>query len=268
MRGYFPLYVEFFKIRLQAIGDHRGGFLWTTFAKAASYTAQFAMVWVMIAAFKAIGTWSPYEVMLLFGLNGTAYALAGSFFYHTCTYLGQHVRSGTFDEVLTKPVNPFVYMSAKNFSIGYFGTFLSSLGIQVFCFVKLGIRFSVLKGAFLAVTILSGGMITAALFLLASIPTFWLVQGSGLKDLLFGDMRTLSEYPITIFGKAIQVALTFVLPYAFVNFYPARYFLGKSDLSVFHPWFQFLSPAVAVVLFAAAYGFWNLGIRHYKGTGS
>lgn len=266
--GHFALYFEFFKIRLQEIGDHRGGYLWTTFAKAANYTAQFAMVWVMINAFKTMGSWSPHEVMLLFGLNSAAYAIAGTFFYHTCTYLGNHIREGTFDEVLTKPVNSFVYVSAKHFSAGYTGTFLSGVGIMVYSFVKLGIGFTLLKVLLLPVAILSAGLIMSAMFLIASIPVFWLVQGDGLRGLLFGDMRMLSEYPISIFGKTIQVLLTFVLPYGFINFYPAQYFLGKSDFSVFHPVFQFLSPLVAVVLFAAAYGFWNLAIDHYQSTGS
>jgi ABC-2 type transport system permease protein len=262
------LYVDFFRIRLQSIGDHRAGFLWTTFAKAASYTAQFAMVWVMIGAFKTMGSWSPYEVMLLFGLNSAAYAIAGTFFYHTCTYLPNHIRDGTFDEVLTKPVNSFVFVSAKHFSTGYFGTFLSSVAIMVFCFVKLGIRFTVWKALLLPLAIVSGGAIMAALFLIASIPVFWLVQGDGLRDLLFGDMRMLSEYPISIFGKAVQVILTLVLPYAFISFYPAQFFLAKNDFTIFHPVLQFLSPVVAAILFAAAYAFWNFGIDHYKSTGS
>ncbi len=108
----------------------------------------------------------------------------------------------------------------------------------------------------------------AALFLIASIPVFWLVQGEGLRGILFGDMRSLSEYPMSIYGKSIQVVLTVVLPYAFVSFYPAQYFLGKNDVSIFHPALQFLSPLVAAVLFAAAYAFWGLGIAHYKSTGS
>ncbi len=82
--------------------------------------------------------------MLLFGLNSAAYAIAGTFFYHACTCLPNHIRDGTFDEVLTKPVNCFVYLSAKHFSIGYFGTFLSSVGIMVFCFLKLGTPFTLL----------------------------------------------------------------------------------------------------------------------------
>ncbi len=266
--GYASLYLEFFKIQVQRIGEWRAGFLWTTFAKAASYTAQFAMIWVMINAFRTIGTWSAYEVMLLFGLTSASYAIAGSFFNHTCSYLPKHIRDGTFDEVLTKPVNSFIYVSAKHFSCGYFGTFLSSVGVMVFCFVKLRIHLTVLKVLLLPVVILSGGIITSAMYLICSIPAFWLVQGEGLQRILFGDLRSLSEYPITVFGKAVQVVLTLVLPYAFVNFYPAQFFLGKNDFSVFHPVFQFLSPLVAVVLFAAAYAFWKFAINHYVSTGS
>lgn len=87
-------------------------------------------------------------------------------------------------------------------------------------------------------------------------------------SLLFGSMSNFINYPITIFNKAIQVVLTLILPYAFINFFPAQFLLGKNDFSIFSPIFQFLSPVVAAVLFFLAYKFWNFSINHYESTGS
>jgi ABC-2 type transport system permease protein len=59
-----------------------------------------------------------------------------------------------------------------------------------------------------------------------------------------------------------------VLPYAFINFYPAQFILGKEDYLGFPPVLVYLTPAVGIILFVVAYQFWRVGLNHYKSTGS
>ena len=35
-------------------------------------------------------------------------------------------------------------------------------------------------------------------------------------------------------ANAGQIILTLIIPYAFINFYPAQYFLGKQDFIMFN----------------------------------
>ncbi|WP_082084152.1 ABC-2 family transporter protein [Paenibacillus beijingensis] len=59
--------------------------------------------------------------------------------------------------------------------------------------------------------------------------------------------------------------LTFIIPYAFVNYYPAAYLLNKNETSSY---LYLGAPAIGIVMFIIAYLFWFTGIRSYKGTGS
>ncbi len=265
---YLQLYLEFYKIKLKTIAQYRSSFFMTMFSKGMSYLANIVTIWIMISAFQTMGSWNAYEVLLLFGLNSAAYALAGSFFYHITTYLSKWVRDGTIDEILTKPLNPFLYLAARLFSTGYFGTMTVSLGIIVFSLLRLGVALSAGKILFLIAAILSGGLITGSMMLIFSVPSFWMVEISALRSLFFGSLSGYVEYPITIFHEAVQVLLTVVLPYAFVTFFPALFILGKADYSIFPAWFQFISPLVAAVLFTFAYKFWFYGLRRYDSTGT
>jgi ABC-2 type transport system permease protein len=65
----------------------------------------------------------------------------------------------------------------------------------------------------------------------------------------------------------VQVILTFILPYGFINFYPAQLFLGKDDY-LFHPSLPYATLPVGLGLFSLAYRFWRYGINRYQGTGS
>ena len=64
------------------------------------------------------------------------------------------------------------------------------------------------------------------------------------------------------------VVLTLILPFAFVSFFPAEYFLGKPESSIFPTFFQWGTPLVGLILFLLAYRLWSYGVDGYQSTGS
>ena len=94
------------------------------------------------------------------------------------------------------------------------------------------------------------------------------LDGTGIVDFFYYESIPFIRYPITIFPLFMQVILTYILPYAFINFFPAQYFLGKTDFSIFSPMFQYLTPLVGVVAFSISIWFWNWGLKKYQSTGS
>ncbi|MEA4824746.1 MAG: ABC-2 family transporter protein [Clostridiaceae bacterium] len=265
--NYFGLYMDFVRIRLRTMVEYRAETIWTGVAQAAGYLAEFAVLWVMIDRFGTIGAWNPYEIMLLYALNLFAYALAGSFFYRTSNRLPGYVRTGSLDEVLTKPTNPLLYLTCSGFLYGYFSHMIVSVIVLVICFTGLGIVLTAAKLGFLILTLIGGALIYSAVFLFVAVPSFWIVKTDAIGALLWSG-RSFVQYPVSIYNKAIQIVLTVILPYAFINFYPAQFLLSKNDFMMFHPVFQFLSPAVGALLFFLAYRFWISGIKHYNGSGS
>jgi len=87
------------------------------------------------------------------------------------------------------------------------------------------------------------------------------------KNVFYGAMKKFINYPISLYNKFIQIFLTFVLPYAFINFYPAQLLLNKKDY-IFHPALQYATLPLGVLLFIISYRFWLYGINRYQGTGS
>ncbi len=86
---------------------------------------------------------------------------------------------------------------------------------------------------------------------------------------LFGfasTLRSFVTYPITIYGAAIQVVLTAIVPFAFVNFYPASVLLDK-DGQLLPGWTGWLTPLVGLAAFLGAYRGWMRGVNRYQGAG-
>ncbi len=81
-----------------------------------------------------------------------------------------------------------------------------------------------------------------------------------------GDAMT--QYPLTIYPVQVVKALTFVVPVAFVNWYPALYVLDRPDPFGLPTWLRFGSPVAALVVCTLAAVAWRGGVRRYRSTGS
>ena len=78
-----------------------------------------------------------------------------------------------------------------------------------------------------------------------------------------------TRYPISIYTRGVRIVLTYVLPFAFMNYFPATYFLQKGDTGLsLNPQVGLLTPAIGLAWVFVAYAFWRVGLRHYQGTGS
>jgi ABC-2 type transport system permease protein len=81
-----------------------------------------------------------------------------------------------------------------------------------------------------------------------------------------GDAMT--QYPLTIYPVEVVKAMTFVVPVAFVNWYPALFVLDLPDPYGLPAALRFLSPVAAAVVCLLAALAWRAGVRHYRSTGS
>jgi ABC-type uncharacterized transport system permease subunit len=53
-----------------------------------------------------------------------------------------------------------------------------------------------------------------------------------------------------------------------MNYFPAAYFLHKTDLGLaLPPAVGLLTPLIGIAFAAAAYGFWRIGLNRYQGVG-
>jgi ABC-2 type transport system permease protein len=75
--------------------------------------------------------------------------------------------------------------------------------------------------------------------------------------------REFGKYPISIYGEGVLKFLTYVVPIALFQYYPFLYLIGRTDNVVY----MFL-PLVGVIFLIPCLAFWEIGIRHYKSTGS
>ncbi|TCK92751.1 ABC-2 type transport system permease protein [Natranaerovirga hydrolytica] len=262
------LYMAFAKINFISQMEYRLDYFFRMVSKILGWGTGFIMIFILLNQFNTLGEWNTYEVIFLYALHILTYSIAATFVMGPFSNLEKNIRSGEFDEVLTRPVNPLFYYVFRKVSAGYTSNYILCIGLFMICFNQLDITLNVTQLIVFIITIIGGSLIQGAAFMIMCIPAFWVVKSKSIFRLFYQSLSDFSQYPLSIYNKSIQGILTFVFPYAFINFYPSQYFLEKTDGVFFHPSFMFLTPLLGVLLILVAYIFWLIGINNYKSTGS
>ncbi len=232
------------------------------------YGTQFLLIFLLVGKFGTLGGWSQYEVMLLFAMSILSYTLASTFLKGTSDNVPQRIRDGHFDQTLTKPMNPLIYEIISSFSAYYTVHVFLAIAMVAFSFSMLNVDFNFVKVLMLILVLVGGAMIQGGVLILFSSASFFLIGDNPLVYGLFVTLRMLNENPVSIFPSFIQILLTVIMPFAFVSFYPAQYFLGKDDFMMFSPVLQYLTPIVGILVLVVACIFWLKGVNHYQSSGN
>lgn len=226
------------------------------------------VIYFSMLKFDTLNGWNIHELMFLFSLLFLTYGILIIFFTGLRDF-GKTVRNGGFDRIILRPRGLFsqlIFSDADWFAaIGHGG-----LGIVLFVISagKVGIRWNVGTVAYYIVAVIDGVLIQGAIFVFLAALNIYLLDTNSLKELFYWNMRKFAGYPTSIFHKAIQLCMIYVVPFAFVNYFPAQYLLRKEDMADYPAIYMYLTPAVGVVLYLAAYGFWRYSIRFYKSSGN
>ncbi|GAA0991811.1 ABC transporter permease [Acrocarpospora macrocephala] len=224
-----------------------------------------AAIWVIFAHTRTLAGFTLPEVMFLYGTAGVSFALADLLFGNV-ERLSQHIRAGTFDTMLIRPVSPFVQMAADRFGPHRLGRVAQAVAVLAIALAQLAVPGS--RAWMIPLMILCGTAIFAAVFALGGALQFLLTDAPEVANAFTYGGSQLTQYPLSVYGEQLVRGVTFVLPLAFVNWQPSLYVLDRDDPLGLPGWLRFASPVAALVLGGAAALAWRAGLRRYRSTGS
>jgi len=226
---------------------------------------DFVGIWIMFHTIEDLGGFGLREIGLLYGATGLGIGVA-DLLIGSVERLGAHVRTGTLDAMMTRPVPLIVQVCADDFQLRRLSRILQALA--VFAWAGWYVEWSPARVLVALEMVVSGSVIFFCLFVLFSIIQFWTSDASEFANAFTYGGNTITQYPLTVFPTEVVKSLTFVLPIAFVNWYPCLYLLGRDDPFGLPGWLQFSSPLAAAALVAVTALAWRAGVRHYTSTGS
>ena len=262
LRFYLRIYGKILAQDLKSKMSYRADFIISTIGMICTNIAGFISFWILFSRFPSIDGWGYYEILFLYGFSLVSLTPVQCFFDNNWS-LRMYVRDGDFIKYCFRPINMFFYFQSEVFDVKGLGQLAFGLGTLIYAWVKLGLVFSVLMLLKMIVFLLTASLIMIALQNAAAATCFWIQNSFYMLDLVM-RFKDYAKYPITIFSPVFRFIFTFVMPVAFIAYYPSLVILRPDAVPVL----SWISPLFGIVFFWLSYRFWMYGASKYSGTGS
>ena len=265
----FAIYRRLVAAQLRSQLQFRVSFAFDLFGSATVMAFEFGAVALVFGRFDGLGGWTLGEVAFLYGLVETAFGLMDmAFGGFDPQNFGNGVRRGTFDQLMLRPLPLILQVLGSDFALRRLGRVGVGIAIFAFALSVTPVAWTLAKLLYLPLVVASMVLFFGGLFIVGATITFWTIEAIEAMNILTYGGSFLISYPMHIYDTWLRRSFTFIIPAAFLNYYPSLYFLDKPDVLGLPDFASFLAPLAGGLLFAAALAFWRFGLRHYQSTGS
>lgn len=260
------VYREYWRINILTTLEYRENFLMWLGFMVIYHGSAVATLYIILRQFPSMNGWDFRQMAFLYALWMVAHALHNTLFSAVAD-IPEHIREGSFDRTLIRPLDALFATIATPGQI-----FPDELILALLYFVAAtwysGVRIDVVFVFFVPLVVIGGALIDLAINLIIATLAFWFVRVDALRWIALQLEAEFTRYPIGIYSRSVRLLITFVLPFAFMNYFPAAYFLGKSNVAFgLPPAVGLLAPLIGLAFVALAYGFWRIGLNRYQGVG-
>lgn len=255
------LYRQYFLIQLKSAMQYKSSFFLTALGQFLVSFNVFLGIWFMFQRFHTVKGYTLQEVLLCFGITLMEFSLAEAFARGFDAFAGI-LGNGVFDRIMVRPRPLILQVLGQRIEFTRIGRILQTLVIFLYSLSLGVIKWNPTRLLTLIFMLAGGAALFAGLFVIYASICFFTLEGLEFINVLTNGGQEHGKYPFDIYGKRFLQFVTFVIPYACVQYYPLLFLLGRGK------WWYALMPAAGFVFLIPCTLFWKVGVRHYKSTGS
>lgn len=256
------LYKQYLSIILKSKMEYKASFFMYSIGIFLSSFSVFTGIFFMFQRFTNVKGFVYSEVLLCYGIFLMGYTLSEMFArgFDVFPYL---IRKGEFDRILLRPRNVVFQVLVSRFEYSRFGRLLQAMVMLAYGIYKSDIRWTGMKVLTVLLMIFGGACLFSAIFMFFASFSFFTLEGLEFINVFTNGAVEYGKYPFGVYGKRMLKIITYVIPYALVQYYPLLYLLDKSTKTEY----VFL-PLLALWFMLPASVMWWFGMRHYQSSGS
>lgn len=256
------LYGKYLKLHFKALLQYKASFLLSFISQFFIFFSYYFVILSLFDKFNNIKGFTLYEVLLTFAVIQFGYAFVETF-ARGIDQFDQLIINGTFDQILLRPKNVFLQTMAHEINYVKLSRLIQAVVVLMIALCNLPISWNIYRVICLLLMLLSAIAIFLGLFILAASYCFITVQGLEVRNLFTDGGKYMAQYPIGVFKKGFVLFFTVIIPYAFVNYYPLLYFIGKESNPLYG-----LSPIIVFLYLIPCFLVFKAGMKRYSSTGS
>lgn len=257
------LYMKFISQYLKILMQSKTDFLLGIIGFISTQIFSIISLLIVFSNISELNGWNINEVLFLYGYFLIPKGLDHLFTDNLWTIAWFQVKTGSFDRYLLRPAGVLFQIIAEKIQFDGLGEFI--LGIVIVCkvIISQGVTFGINKLFMLIPLCIISAIIFSSLKLIFTSFAFFMKESGEIVEMLYliGDF---SKYPISIYPRIIKNLLVYVLPFAWVSYYPVCYLLDKGvGMEVLIQ--EVITMAIVVCVSGLIFKF---GVKSYESAGN
>ena len=259
---YIRVLREFVRAAIVEEMEYRSNFFANVLNTLSGLLIALLTVQVFFRQTNESGGWRFEQVLVLLGIFNALEGVVEMVLSPNIGRIVQHIRKGTLDLILTKPVDSQFYISFRHIVFWPITDILLGLGLVWYGGHLMGLGFSLSNLLWFLLMFLAALVTLYAIWMLLMTMSFWFVKVENLT-FLFTSLFETARFPVNVYKGLLRIFLTYIFPVAVLTTFPAAAFTGRLQAQD-----ALVSILVAAVLVTAARLFWKKALRHYSSASS
>ncbi len=258
----FRLYKHYISVIIRSKMQYKKSFFMYSLGSFLVSFNVFVGILFMFCRFSKVRGFTYSEVLLCYSIVLTAFSLAEIFARGFDTF-PKMVRTGSFDRLLLRPRSIVLQVLGSQFEITRFGRLLQAVLLLGYGIWKSDVRWNFEKAVTVVFMIAGGTALFSGFFVIYASLSFFTLEGLEFMNIFTNGLKEYGKYPMGIYGKGLLWIMTFLIPFALVQYYPLLYLLERRS-GIGH----IFLPLAAGLFLIPCYLLWRYGVRHYQSSGS
>ena len=262
LRKYLKVYAKFLHTSLASELEYKTNILIDFITAILSLLGSIFLLSIFFQYNINIGGWKFEQALIIQGIYTILNGITNTWFNPNLTEIVKHIREGTLDFVILKPVDSQFFISLKKIAPSGLLEIILGFCLLFYCIKinQINLNFSFLTLSL--ITIICAICILYSLWFFISTTTIWFVKTWNATEVLRSFLY-IGRFPLNSFSISLRVFFSVFIPIAFITSIPSEVFLGHAQL-----WKIFLEVIVAIVFLLSSRKFWLFALKYYSSASS
>lgn len=262
-KRYFFIYWKIQIQNMKSLTQYRVDFLMMMFFTTLAQICNLSMLGIIYSNIPEVGGWNIWEILILYGYllfsEGSV-----NFFFQGAWKITHMLNKAEIDRFLVRPLP--VGLQLMTAKIDFDG--LNKMIIAtVICFLGIShckITWTFWKYLYVPVTLFFACIIRFSMIWIASCISFWTGGVKNHINFFVVSLGEIAKYPLMIYPTILNVFFAYLIPYAFVSYFPVAFLIGKKV----NFWGVVAIPFVCIGMAFFAGAVQKAGLKRYESSGN
>ena len=261
-KKYLKVYKKFLHTSFASELEYKTNILIDLITAILSLIGSIFLLSIFFQNNSSIGDWKFEEALIIQGIYTILNGITNTWFNPNLSEIVKHIREGTLDFVLLKPIDSQFFISLKKINPSGFLEIMLGICLLLFCIkfnqINLNLSFLCLS----LITMTCSICILYSLWFFISTTTIWFVKTWNATEVLRSFLYV-GRFPLNSFSFSLRIFFSVFIPIAFITTIPSEVFLGLSQ-----SWKILLEIIVALVFLITSRKFWLFALKFYSSASS